>query len=298
MRNSYFYIGLLLVLSISVKGQIVQPKSSFNKDSIKIGEEVVYSLSIRYLNTKDVVFPDSLYNFTPFELNKKVSFVTKSDSIFSLDSAVYHLTTFELDTVQRLNLPVFMVTDGDSLEVFGGPDSIILNQVVTSFPDSVALLANTTYSNVPLNFNYPYLIVGVAAITLVGLIMFFVFGKNIRKRYLIYRLRRLHRKFLDKLNTEIHEAENSVGSNNRPMEQLISDWKSYMEKLNQQPYTKLTTKEIQSVYEDNRLYKALSRIDRAIYGGLTDKKLVDSFYYLRSATEDSFQSKMEEVRNG
>ena len=258
----------------------------------------MYSLSIRYLNTKDVVFPDSLYNFAPFELYKKVSFSTKSDSIFSLDSAVYYLATFELDTVQRLNLPIFMVTDGDSLAVFGGPDSVILNQVVTTFPDSVALLANTTYSNVPLNFNYPYLVVGVTAIILVGLIIFFVFGKSLRKRYLIFRLSRLHGKFLEKLNTEIHEAENSVGSNNRPIEQLIIDWKSYMEKLNQQPYTKLTTKEIRSVYKDNQLYKALSSIDRAIYGGLADKKLVDSFYYLRSASEDSFQSKMEEVRNG
>ena len=109
MRNIYIYIGLLLALSIPVKGQIVQPESSFNKDSVKIGEEVVYSRSIRYLSTKDVVFPDSLFNFAPFELYKKVSFPTRSDSIFSLDSAVYHLSTFELDTVQLLNLPIFMV---------------------------------------------------------------------------------------------------------------------------------------------------------------------------------------------
>lgn len=298
MPDKLYYIVLLLLFSITLKGQVAQPSASFNRDSIKLGEEVAYSLSIRYLKTRDVVFPDSLYNFAPFELNRKISFPTKSDSLFSLDSAVYFLTTFELDTVQRLNLPIFMVTDGDSLKVFGGDDSIILHHVVLTIPDSIVLIANTSYSNVNLNFNYPYLIVGVTVAILITLILFFTFGKNVKKRYLIYKLNRLHRKFVDKFNIEIHTAEQSVGSKIKPIEHLIDDWKLYMENLNKQPYTKLTTREIQLIYQDNHLNKALVCIDRAIYGGLTDKKLVDSFYYLRNASEDSFRSKMREVQNG
>ncbi len=298
MPDKIYYIGLLLFLSITVKGQIAQPDASFSKDSIKLGEEVAYSLSIRYLKTKDVVFPDSLYNFDPFELVRKISYPTKSDSLFSLDSAVYFLTTFELDTVQRLNLPLFMVTDGDSVRVFGGNDSIVLQQVVQSIPDSIELLANTAYSNVHLNFNYPYFIVGVTVAILIGLILFFTFGKKVKKRYMIYKLSRLHRKFMEKFNIEIHAAEESVGSKIKPIEHLIDDWKLYMEKLNQKPYTKLTTREIKLIYKDNQLNNALVCIDKAIYGGLTDKKLVDSFYYLRSASENSFNSKMMEVRNG
>ena len=103
---------------------------------------------------------------------------------------------------------------------------------------------------------------------------------------------------MEKFNIEIHTAEESIGSKIKPIEHLIDDWKSYMEKLNKKPYTKLTTKEIKLIYKDNHLNNALVCIDKAIYGGLTDKKLVDSFYYLRSASENSFNSKMMEVRNG
>ncbi len=285
-----------IFFSISSFAQTVIPKGGFNEDSVKIGEEFSYSLSVRYLNTKDIVFPDSLYDFRPFELNRKISFTTKSDSTFSYDSAVYFLSTFELDTFQTLELPIFMVTDGDSLVVRPGIDSIQLVHVVEEIPDSIALMANTSYSNVNLNFNYPYFIVGGVSLVLIGLILFFTFGKSIRRRILLYRLTKMHKKFMVRFNSEIIGAEGSDNTNTKPIEVLVSDWKDYMEKLNKQPFTKLTTKEIASIYTDNNLRKALSRIDKAIYGKSLEEKLPDSFYYLRTTSEESYQLKIQGLK--
>jgi len=291
-------LSLLLFVANPGVAQKMKASAGFNQDRTKIGEEFSYSLSIKYLRTKDVVFPDSLYDFSPFELNSKLTFPTRSDSLFSYDSAVYFLSTFELDTFQTLELPLYMVTDGDSLYIRPGPDSIELIHIVEVIPDSIVMMANTSYSNVQLNFNYPYLIVGGVSLILIGLILFFAFGKSVRRKILLYRIAKLHKKFLERFSSEIIDAEQTATTDSKPIEILINDWKSYMEKLNREPFTKLTTKEISMIHTDNNLRKALSGIDKAIYGNLLDKSLVESFHYLRRASEASYQSKIQDLKNG
>lgn len=286
---------LILFQALKLSGQVFTPSATFSKDSIRIGEEVVYSLSIRFPKQIDIVFPDTLYDFFPFELNAKVAFATMSDSLFSFDSAVYYLTTFEIDTIQRLELPVFLVTKGDSIIIKPGPDSIRLIQVVKTIPDSIVMLENTAFSNVRLSFNYPYLVVGVTAFILISLIIFLVFGKGIRKRIALYRLHRFHRKFMESF---VKAIQNLNPRQDYPkLEKLLLLWKKYMEQLNKKPYSKLTSQEIKVLYPDKDLTKALQHIDGAIYGGILDKKIARSFDYLRRVSEDSFHTKTEEIKN-
>ena len=287
---------LIFLASQTVFSQALLPAGSFSKDSLKLGEEVSYGLSIKYPKSIDVVFPDSLYSFMPFELIEKVAFPTRSDSIFSFDSAVYTLTTFELDTIQTLALPIFLVTDGDSTIIRPEVDSIILAQVVETIPDSIAMIENTAFSNVKLAFNYPYLIVGLTTLILVSVILFLVFGKKIKKKIMLYRLSRMHKRFLEKFNAAIRDlkSENDYAY----FEHLLSDWKGYMEKLNKAPYTKLTSREIQSVYPDKELTTSLQEIDRAIYGRLKTPNIPGRFDYLRRVSEDSFHHKIDEIKNG
>lgn len=97
-----------LILSVFIignaSGQELKPIGFFLKDSVKIGESVPYSLSYKDRKNRPVIFPDSLFNFSPFELLKKEYFDTQSDDINSIDSAVYYLATFEIDTVQSLSI--------------------------------------------------------------------------------------------------------------------------------------------------------------------------------------------------
>ena len=154
----------------------------------------IFSYSDR--KNRPVIFPDSLYNFAPFELVDKAYFDTKSDSIVSIDSAVYYLSTFEIDTVQYLTLPVFVMLGEDSLSVYSNQDSIILNQVVLQMPDSINLEENAFYRPVGLQFNYPYWIVALVTLGVLVLIVLFVYGKAIRKKIQLYRLKKKLETFL------------------------------------------------------------------------------------------------------
>lgn len=289
-------VSILCVLSSNLYSQVFSPESKFSKDSVKIGEEVAYSLSIRYPKFIDVVFPDSLYDFKPFELNYKESYPTNSDSLFSFDSAVYFLSTFSVDSFQSLDLPVFMVTDGDSVVILAGPDSIKLIQVVKSIPDSISMMENTAFSNVALSFNYPYLIVGLTILFLVLVILYFTFGKSIQKKVLLYRLRRIHKRFIEPFVKSIQDLE--PADDYLKLERLLTTWKEYMERLNKKPYTKLTSKEINVILSDKELAKALQKIDVAIYGSISDFSITNSFDYLRRISEDTFVHRVQEIKNG
>ena len=116
LRKTVVYIFTLFFLCPGLlNAQQLVPKGLFLSDSIKIGEEVIYSLSIEYPRGSNLIFPDSLYDFSPFEYIKKTEFFTKSDSVKSFDSVIYYLSTFEIDPVQKLTLPVFLISAGDSI---------------------------------------------------------------------------------------------------------------------------------------------------------------------------------------
>jgi len=287
--------GILLIIFFnflfSALGQQIKPKGIFLDDSIKIGEAVNYSLSVKYPRDWDIVFPDSNYNFSPFEINSKDYFFTYSDSLNSYDSAVFNLSTFEIDTIQYLKLPVFVLSNGDSNIVYTDLDSIILEHVVTQIPDSLAFIDNTIYKDLNLAFNYPYLIVGVISFLFItGLILIF-FGKDIKRKYLLYKLKKRHEKF-------IGDFQGIIAQNDLDFENTLSTWKKYMEKLDKSPYTKFTTKEIIKTYKDKSLFAALRTIDKAIYGGVEENEIKKRFEDLLSFSDQLYRKRMENLKYG
>ncbi len=289
-RRGYLTIVFCHLLFLAF-GQEVKPEGIFLEDSIKIGEAVNYSLSVKYPLDWDIVFPDSNYNFTPFEINYKDYFFTYSDSLYSYDSAVFNLSTFEIDTIQYLKLPIFVLSHGDSITVFTDVDSIILEHVVTQIPDSLALIDNTIYKNLSLAFNYPYLIVGIVTFLFIsGLILIF-FGKDIKRKYLLYKLKKRHEKF-------IGIFKGIIIQNDLDFEYTLFTWKKYMEKLDKSPYTKFTTKEIIKTYKDKSLVVALRTIDRAIYGGKDENEIKKRFEDLLSFSDQLYRKRLEKLKYG
>jgi len=263
----------------------------FLKDSVKIGEPVLYSLSIEYPIDADVVFPDSLFNFSPFELNQKDYFFTRSDYSFSFDSAIYNLSTFEIDSVQFLRLPVFLILDNDSLTLRPDIDSIVLNHVVTQMPDSLAFLENTVYRETVLQFNYPYLIAGIIVLVVLSILIYLIFGKQIKRNIILYRLKRAHIRFVENFNPFLKDNQTNP-------ESVLVIWKTYMEKLEGFPYTKSTTKEIALIEANIKAMKPLKLIDRAIYGKFEDSTLPSSYQDLLSFTDQKYQAKVEFIKYG
>lgn len=282
---------ILFLNSLVLFGQNIQPQGYFHKDSVKIGEELPYSLWLRYAKDLDVAFPDSLFDFSPFELDKRTYFTTRTDSLESLDSVVYYFSTFEIDTVQYLSLPVFVINEYDSSRFSTTLDSIILDQVVIAIPDSIVVLVNTSFHKVPLAFNYPYFTAALIVLLLVLILTYVFFGKRIRLGIIIYWLKKRHNKFVKLFEEKIIQKPIRV-------EKTMSFWKSYLEKLLKKPYTKLTSKEITDITENSLLSKNLSLIDRNIYAGDHGTSTEDAFRYLLAHALEEYKNKVKEVKNG
>jgi len=287
---------LLCLLSFgSSYAQQLRPEGNFLNDSIQIGEVVPYRLSIRYPRSMEVIFPDSTYDFSPFEFSRKEYAATKTDSTHALDSVIYYLTTFEIDPVQELNLPIYLLTDGDSTEIFGIPDSVYLNEMITTMPDSVALKEDLNYLAVNQAFNYPYLLVGLGISLILLVVGYFAFGKQIRKKIRLYRMKKAHLKF----NEDFEDVFGEIRKGDKSQtETLLIIWKKYLERLEDRPYTKLTSREIASLSDAKSFSQALRTIDRAIYGKSGSDEILKNFERLEDITIERYNRKVMEVKNG
>lgn len=271
--------------------QNVTPKGVFLNDSIQIGEPLPYVLSIKYPKQLEMVFPDSLYDFSPFELTRKIYFPTKSDSTLSTDSAIYFLTTFEIDTVQNLKLPVYQINEFDSATLWTTVDSVVLKQVVIAIPDSVAMITNTEYLEVPMAFNYPYASIGLIVAIILILAIWFIFGKTIKNKIRVYNLKKRNAKFLTSF-------EQLIENDYLNTEAILTLWKSYLEKLKKAPYTKLTTKEIASISGDKEMTSALMDIDKNIYGPKDESLLESAYSTIKGNAINEFNHEVNQITNG
>ena len=294
--GKFFGWLMLALFGVNVAmAQDIRPTGFFLKDSIKIGQAVPYSLSYKDRKNRPVIFPDSLFDFSPFELLSKQYFNTRSDSVNSIDSAVYLLTTFEIDTVQQLSLPVFLYTGTDSLKLYSNPDSIILDQVVTQLPDSVKLAETSAYQPVALQFNYPYWAVGIIILVVTGTIVLIIWGKAIRKCMKLYRMSKQLVRFKEKFNIELEKL--SKDTSKTRIEGILKFWKEYMERIEGIPYTKLTTKELTSLQQSASLEETLRSIDKNIYSTIEISILQNDFEFLKNYLEDRYHYVTNEIKN-
>ncbi|MEQ8363628.1 MAG: hypothetical protein RH948_12215 [Cyclobacteriaceae bacterium] len=297
MRLCFF---VLTLTSFCAQAQEVEVRGQFRTDSIKIGQPFPYSLSATYPKSNTVLFPDSTFSFEPFEIDHKKYFATKTTGETSYDSVVYFLTSFEIDTIQRISLPVFVVNRADCTAVYAQPDSVFLQQMVAEVPDSVSveqlpLKINTAYQTVSWLLNYPLLLIIGGVLIVLIIIIWIVFGKRIRQYFVLKKLNKGYTQFKEDFESAIHELENSYST--QRAETTLSMWKQYMEQLLSKPYTKYTTKEIFLMVKNEKLAGALKQIDRTIYSG---GRTLESapLYDLKEYTEQKFHDKVQEVKNG
>src|SRR4051812_31858384 len=88
---------VLICLSHKSNAQDVTVRAGFIEDSLKIGETTRFFLSAHYGDSLNVLFPDSTFKFSTFEFDRKAYFATKTNNRVSVDSAIYYLSTFEVE---------------------------------------------------------------------------------------------------------------------------------------------------------------------------------------------------------
>lgn len=302
-RSGLVALVMVACTSMPLWAQQPQPNkvnvhSGFVTDSVKIGERTAFYLSARYPSGLTLLLPDSAFSFAPFEYEARKYFPTQSAGGQSVDSVVYYLSTFEVDALQILSLPAFVVNERDCTEVLSNADTIRLIQLVTHMPDSVTaeklpLKESTAFADVPRTFNYPVFLIVAGVVLLVAIILVLVFGKRLRRHFRIRRLLRHHEAF-QKSYTQALEPLRAALSVPATESALVL-WKRYMEQLDARPYTKLTTHEMLVMEKDETLGRHLKAIDGVVYGHGTT--VVDSLENLKSFADRRFQQKLEEVKH-
>jgi hypothetical protein len=297
-----YLLGCAIVLFAiqSASAQDVKVVGGFLSDSLKIGEQTAFYVSARYKSDLSVLFPDSSASaFVPFEFQRKVYFPTRTENGVSFDSAVYYLTTFEVDRVQYLDLPLYVVQPQDCTEFRTSRDSVLITQLVAHVPDTVSvenlpLKMNTTYQRVFFELNTILIIIGIGVLVVIGIIVWLVFGKRISNHFATKRMLRNHNKFITAYNQFLKQLQSAFSA--QAAEDALVTWKKYMEQLEAVPYTKLTTKETQSILRDELLVRNLREVDRSIYGH--DTAVVGPLENLRQYADEHFSMKLRELKHG
>ncbi len=273
-------------------------KGFFDKDSIKIGEYVHYTLSFRHSPDMEFVFPDSSFNFSPFQYVDKAFFPTHTDSLGSLDSVVYRLTTFEIDKLQQLTIPVLIRDQQkkDPNKLYPIPDSIMLIELVDSAslnPENIRF--STSWAAVDLRFNYPYLIIFLLFLFLLSLAVILLFGKNIRRAYRMRKLRKSNTQFILYFDQLIYGG---VGTD--VVEEALLKWKKHTGSLINLPLVACTTREIGRILPNTDLNTALQVIDRSIYANITPETedMRQQLVVLKEYALKAFRQKIKELQNG
>lgn len=301
-RVVFILISLYGSFSVCAQGDHgVQVRGGFFEDSLLVGDQVRFYLSATYNKDLTILFPDSAYNFEPFEFEHKRYFSTQTKDGISYDSVIYHLSTFEVDPVQYLSLKVFQVNASDCTQYVSNIDSIKLTPLVTLKLDTIPveklpLKINDTYHYVSRFFNYPVAIIIVSALLVIAAIVWFVFGKRIRKHFKTKRLVKAHQKFIETYTRQVTALKNSFTASRA--EHAVLLWKKYMEQLEAKPYTSLTTRETQSIDNDAELFQNLKTIDGAVYGYVHDHTVVTSLEHLQAFADKRFHHQLGKLKHG
>jgi hypothetical protein len=293
-------LSILFITLCSVGySQGVKVTGRFEGDTVKLGQPIQFYLTATYSQTEQVLFPDSTFSFAPFEFQKKKFFTTKTELGISYDSVIYTLSTFEIDSLQQLALPVFKLQKKDCVSFYSATDTVFFKKLVDTVPDSLAinqlpLKTNTAYSPVSWLLNYPLALIVGGGLLLVSLVLWLVFGKRIKKYFTVKQLTRSHTAFINRFEESVEKLK--MGFSPELAESSVSLWKKYMEELSSIPYTKYTSREIRET-EPGQLGQALQSVDRMVYGRISPETF-DSFYQLKEFTQNRFNQKIEEVKHG
>jgi len=272
----------------------------FKTDTVKLGEPIEYYVTAKYPSQWQVFFPDSTFAFTPFEYVKKYYFPTRTNNNISTDSVLYILNTFEIDSIQTLKVSAFVVMPNDCTVYESNIDTVFFKQLVSQVPDSLSadklpLKTNTAYHAVNWLFNYPVFSIIVGVLIVIFILIWIIFGKKIKRHYIIKRLTKKHHQFIHNFDIAIERLKSAYTPESA--ESSVTIWKTYMEDLVTRPYTKSTTRELKAIEKNENLINALQVIDRSIYGRIPPDSL-DSFMNLKEFSKSQFNKKLEELKHG
>lgn len=101
-----------------------------------------------------------------------------------------------------------------------------------------------------------------------GFLVSAFFGEWIRKKYYLWKFDRNHQRFLADFR-KMALTPGSIGN----IERALKEWKVYLEELENEPVSTMSTSELGKLYENERLESALKMFDSAIFGGVISEEM-------------------------
>lgn len=294
--GKYWIAIITFMCSVNLSAQEVSFKGGFVEDSLVIGQDVIFWVSATYPPSLEMVFPDSLYSFAPFEISGKTFFPTELKGDQAYDSTVYALQSYEIDKVQYLKLPAFIVNGTDSTILETSLDSIFLTELAPIVSDTTTLKTNLDYQLVDTQFNYPLMYYILGGLALLTVILLLIFGKRIIKWIKLRRLRAQYDQFSEVFNTYIKKLK--VDPDPDLAEKALVVWKKYQQRLDKVPFSVLTTKEILNQDFTHELEVPLKSVDRVVYGKRVQEDVFQDFEQIEDFTQDRYSKKVDEIKNG
>jgi len=293
MKVFLFLISFLI--SSNLFSQNIEYKIYFLNDSIRIGDSISLISALKYHKNIEIVQPDSSYNFTSFEFIDKKIFPSFSDGNIIYDSTIYYLRTFEIDSIQRLNLNATIINNKDSLVISSNTDSIALIYQVNDVNFSKTK-ENTLFNSIRSIFNSEKVLIIIGFIILIIIIIYLLFRKKIEKYLKIRKLRIQIKRFNNDFDYILKDYLKNQDKNY--LERLLLLWKRFMEKLSKRPYSTSTTTEISSFLENKKLLNLLKDIDRNLYSNNKDGIKLSSINLLKKEANNLLDNNIKIIERG
>ena len=293
MKVFLFLISFLI--SSNLFSQNIEYKIYFLNDSIRIGDSISLISALKYPENIEIVQPDSSYNFTSFEFIGKKIFPSFSNGNIIYDSTIYYLRTFEIDSIQRLNLNATIINNKDSLVIPSNTDSIALIYQVSDVNFSKTK-ENTLFNSIRSIFNSEKVLIIIGFIILIIIIIYLLFRKKIKKYLKIRKLRIQIKIFNNDFDYILKDYLNNQEKND--LERLLLLWKRFMEKLSKRPYSTSTTTEISSFLENKKLLNLLKDIDRNLYSNNKDGIKLSSINLLKKEANNLLDNNIKIIERG
>ena len=287
VHNILLIISCLVVIESSYAQK---PVGRFQTDSIEIGRPIDYTLSYRHSPSAEVFFPDTTYNFYPFEIVRRNIFPTSTTNNVSTDSVVYTLITFDITKNQKLGLPIYLLSKRDCTAVYALADSVFLKEMIKTSLDSLQWKTDTKLLPLSQQVNYPKILTYLLGLLGIVLVIYAFFGRFIRKQYTLFLFGRRHKDFQTNYKKFTRSTLDDV-----TIGKALVLWKKHLEWLEKRPYTSYTTKEIVSRLPSERLEEALREVDSAIYGGILSTQMPLAMSILLEKATELYKKRREEL---
>lgn len=263
------------------------PYGRFIRDSVMLGEEIQYTLRYEHSPEEEVLFPDSTFNFEPFELLHKKNFNTRTLGNVSIDCVIYSLATYEIDSVYELGLPVLRRGSEKTDTLYAYLDGVFLKEMIPVVSDTTTVIVDANFLDLKTQFNTPMLVLILGFLLLAVMVFYAVFGNKFRENWRKKKIQKHYNNFRSQFDIYLEKELDS-----KTTEEAVAIWKAYLSKVSHQDIQPLTSKETGKILKSDQLEKKLKILDRVIYSGFGGEEAKPVLKYLNEIATKGYAYEM------